>query len=159
YISDAALGEKLDELIEQHHRDSDKPLFIFAITIESHGPWAPGRLARHLDEKNLVKSNPVGDHEFALYQRHMENLLKLCKRLTVDNKQTIRPRTVAMYGDHMPALGPLFDKYGFDEPRVDYLVWNSETKPTPPNNMCIENFGKYVLQEAGVELQETNAPS
>lgn len=152
YISDAALAQKIEELVAEHQKDSEKPLFIFAITIESHGPWAPGRLARHMDEKMLIKANPVGDHEFALYQRHMENLLKLYRRLSIDSKST-RPRTVAMYGDHMPALGDLFDQHGFNDTDVDYLIWNSEKAATTASNMSIENFGSYVLNEAGITLK------
>ncbi len=152
YISDAALAQKIEELIAEHHKDSEKPLFIFAITIESHGPWEPGRLARHMDEKMLIKANQIGDHEFALYQRHMENLLKLYRRLSVDSKST-RPRTVAMYGDHMPALGDLFDQHGFNDTDVDYLVWNSEKTPASMSDMSIENFGAYVLTEAGITLK------
>jgi len=154
YISDAALAAQIEDLIKAHHKESEKPLFIFAITIESHGPWAPGRLARHLDEKTLVRSNPVGNHEFALYQRHMENLLKFYKRLSVDSKAD-RPRTVAMYGDHMPALGTLFETYNLDDTRTDYLLWNSKKAVTPKTDVTAENFGKMVLKEAGITLKKT----
>lgn len=153
YIGDAALADKIDAIVKEHHATSQQPLFIFAITIESHGPWAEGRLARHLDEKTLIRNNPTGDGEFARYQKHMENLLRFYERLSTGSTAE-RPRTVALYGDHMPALGTLFNEHGFDDKRVDYLLWNSNKPVTPKNDMCIENFGDMVLAEAGLTLNQ-----
>ncbi len=151
YISDSALGEKINALIAEHHSVSNQPLFIFAITIESHGPWANGRLDDHLNEAELTRTNPTGDTEFSLYQQHMDNLMALFRSVSVDT-QAARPRTVALYGDHMPALDPLFQQHGFTEQPTDYLLWNSAGPVSKPNNVQIEKFGETVLKEAGVTL-------
>ena len=158
YISDAALADKIDEITQAHYDANDQPLFIFVITIESHGPWANGRLAAHLDENALLAANPTGDREFSLYQQHMENLLTFYRRLSTDNPanaSSSRQRIVAMYGDHMPALGTLFDAHNFTETSVDYLFWNSaNSKGTPPTlgPIKVENFGEFILAEAGIDL-------
>ncbi len=127
-------------------------MFIFAITIESHGPWANGRLKAHLDETELLKTNPTGDAEFSLYQQHMENLISMVRSLSVDSNSQ-KPRVVAMYGDHMPALGPLFCKHDFTDIPTDYLLWNSEKPATKPNNLAIEDFAKIVIQDAGLVIK------
>ncbi len=152
YIADSALAEKIEQITTEHHDSSEKPLFVFAITIESHGPWASGRLKAHLDETELLKTNPTGDAEFNLYQQHMENLISMVRSLCVDSNSQ-NPRVVAMYGDHMPALGPLFRKHGFTDIPTDYLLWNSEKPATKPNGLAIENFAKTVIQEAGLVIK------
>ena len=152
YIADSALGARIEEIITDHHGSSDKPLFIFAITIESHGPWASGRLDEHVDEKALIAENPTGDREFTLYQQHMENLMALFRGLSVGSENT-RPRTVALYGDHMPALGSLFQQHGFTDIPTDYLIWNSENPVSAPNNMTIEDYAAFIMKESGVSVK------
>ncbi|UTW60032.1 LTA synthase family protein [Kordiimonas sp. SCSIO 12603] len=152
YIADSALGKRIDEIVAEHHTTSDKPLFIFAITIESHGPWASGRLDEHVNETALIAENPTGDREFALYQQHMENLMGLFQNLST-NSNSKRPRTVALYGDHMPALGSLFKEHGFTDIPTDYLIWNSEKQVTAPNTMAINDFAAFVMKESGVSLK------
>lgn len=153
YISDDALADEIDNIVNSYKALHNKPIFVFAITIESHGPWAPGRLATHLDEEQLTGQNPTGDRAFALYQQHMENLLALYKRLTLNAGKAAlsSPRTVALYSDHMPALDPVFKKYGFNDAQVDYLLWSSHQKTQPAGQLYIENFAEIVLQEAGLE--------
>jgi len=156
YISDAALAEKIEALIAEHRAASDKPLFVFAITIESHGPWIPGRLSAHLPagitETDLAKTNITGNLEFALYQQHMENLLAFYRRLSIDHKRGTQSRIVALYGDHMPAFGDLFDAHNFAGRDVDFLLWNSERAAQPLGTQRIEDFAKIILKEAGVSL-------
>ena len=152
YISDEALGEKIKEIIADHHTQSSQPLFVFAITIESHGPWANDRLSDHLDEDALIAKNPTMDHEFTLYQEHMENLMALYRRLSVEDKDIRHPRTVALYGDHMPALAQLFDQYGFNDIPTTYLAWHSNTPLQKPSTMKIEDFGEFILKTAGIEI-------
>jgi len=156
YIADSALAEEIEHIIAGHHAIRKEPLFIFAITIESHGPWAPGRLADQLDEEALVAENPTNDHAFALYQQHMENLLALYKRLSTDAGKTAlqTPRTVAMYGDHMPALGELFEEHGFNEIPVDYLLWSNTHRVQNQGKIAIEDFAETVLKTAGLSLQK-----
>lgn len=155
YIADSDLTDKIDEILKEHHATSDKPLFIFAISIESHGPWAPGRLENVLPdgmtEAKLVEQNLTGDHEFSLYQQHMENMLEMVRRLTVDAELDGHKRVVSLYGDHMPALWALFEKHGFTDPPVDYLLWNSEKQAAPNTEQNIQDFAATVLQEAGIQ--------
>ena len=156
YISDDALADKIETLITQHHQTSSQPLFVFVITIESHGPWADGRLDAFLPEtvsqESLTAENATKDREFALYQVHMENLMAFYRRLSVDAELKNRRRVVSLYGDHMPAFGPLFAKHGFNDERVDYLLWNSAQPATPCGDQQIETFAATVLKEANIEL-------
>lgn len=155
YIADSELAVKIEEIIKEHHAESEKPLFIFAISIESHGPWAPGRLEgvlpQGMSEAKLVEKNLTGNHEFSLYQQHMENMLNMYKRLSVEANLSGQKRVVSLYGDHMPALWTLFEKHGFTDAPVDYLLWNSEKQAAPNAEQNIQDFAKTVLTEAGIQ--------
>ena len=158
YISDSALADKIEDVIASHRKTSEQPLFIFAITIESHGPWAKGRIKAHLpagtSEEALTASNPTRDPAFALYQQHMENLLDFYRRLSIDAPKESRERVVAMYGDHMPALGSLFTRHGFTDKPVDYLLYKSGgTAVTNKGTQQIEGFAETLLAEAGLQFQ------
>lgn len=121
YVSDKALGNKIEDLITQ----ADTPLFLHGITIESHGPWTAGRLAPFgVNEAEALAAEPTADQEFSLYRRHMENLLTLVDRLLKLGTPE-RPIVLALYGDHQPAMGDLFDRLGFEDPTVDYLLASS----------------------------------
>jgi len=155
YIADSELAEKIEAIIRAYRAEGNQPLFIFAITIESHGPWAPGRLAAVLPEgvteDSLTASNLTGDPEFSLYQQHMENLMAMYKRLSVDADLKGSKRVVGLYGDHMPALWDLFSTHGFTDAPVDYLLWNSEKQAAPESEQSIETFADTILKEAGIQ--------
>jgi len=157
YISDKALGDKIDETIAAHRAESSQPIFIFAITIESHGPWATGRLDPYLTdgktEADLLRESIADDPEFHLYQMHMENLLALYRRLSVEAPPSDTQRIVAMYGDHLPAINGLFEATGFTDRAVDYLLWNSSVPVRHAGFQKIEGFAKTLLSEAGIQLK------
>ena len=159
YVSDKALGDEIDDIVAAHHASSKQPLFIFAITIESHGPWAKGRLEQHLpegiSEADLQASNITSDAEFPLYQAHMENLLAFYRRLSVDAPASKRQRITAMYGDHLPAINHLFETHGFTGLAVDYLLWNSDSPTGQAGIQKIEGFAETVLAEARITLENT----
>ncbi|MCJ9428717.1 LTA synthase family protein [Kordiimonas marina] len=150
YISDAALGTKIEEIIAEHHKASDVPLFVFVITIESHGPWQAGRLAGWLDEDALKAEEPSGDHAFALYRHHMENALALFSRLGPDAAPA-RPRAMALYGDHQPALYELFSAHGLEERDVNYILWSSETRIAPHGALKVETLADALLKAADIQ--------
>jgi hypothetical protein len=149
YVSDRALGDKIESVIREHKATSDTPLFIFTITIESHGPWEPGRLAHWMDEAAATAADPTGDTGFALFRRHMDNALALFDRLGPSAKVADRPRALALYGDHQPAFQPLFSRFGFEERSVDYILWRSTGTATAPSRLRVEDLAGQLLNIAG----------
>ncbi|GHF18366.1 capsular polysaccharide biosynthesis protein [Kordiimonas sediminis] len=146
YVSDACLTDTIEQVISGLRQNSDQPIFIFAISIESHGPWLAGRLAEHIDEAAAMQATPSDDQEFSLYQVHMDNLMGMFDRLSIQSSHTDRPRLVAMYGDHMPALGPAFDRAGFSDIATNYLVWHSDKPVDGVSRMDITAFGDFLLK-------------
>ncbi|WP_417464606.1 LTA synthase family protein [Kordiimonas sp.] len=151
YVSDKALGDEMEAIITRHKETSDKPLFLFAITIESHGPWDAGRLENWLDEKALEEADPSRDRAFALFRKHMDNVLNLFTRLGPNARirKSDRPRVLALYGDHQPACHELFAKHGFEDRAVDYILWSSLGDTHKPGTLAVHELGSATLMEAG----------
>lgn len=151
YVADAALGARMQAVIDSHKKASEQPLFVFAITIESHGPWDAGRLSRWLDEEALTEACPSADRSFALYRKHMDNALALFKALGPDavTAGDIRPRVLALYGDHQPALRELFDRHGFTDETVDYILWHSHATAGDHGRLRVEGLADSLLALAG----------
>ncbi|WP_417451246.1 LTA synthase family protein [Kordiimonas sp.] len=157
YISDEALGDLIERTIADHKKTSDQPLFVFSITIESHGPWDEGRLAPWLDEGVLAATDPTGDRSFAIYRQHMDNVLALFSRLGPEAAPDAlkRPRTMALYGDHQPAFHDLFDRHGFTDSKVDYLLWHSGCQPEEHGALRVENLADKLLEVAGFHTPQS----
>jgi len=153
YVSDRVLGDKIEEVIREHKATSDAPLFLFAITIESHGPWDEGRLANWIDEAEAEAADPTGHRGFALFRQHMDNAVALFRRIGPDAPVADRPRAVALYGDHQPAFQPLFEKVGFDGQGTDYILWRSTGTTGAHGHLGVEDLADAMLRTAGFETQ------
>lgn len=153
YISDTALGDVIEATIQAHKAKSEKPLFLFTITIESHGPWDEGRLSAWIDEDAITRADPTHDRSFALYRQHMDNVLDLFERLGPEANLDAndRPRALALYGDHMPAFNPLFSKHDFDSHDVDYILWTSSRPADARGDLAVHDLGDALLNLAGFD--------
>ena len=112
YVSDLALAHKVLEILHQ----SDKPLFCFVITMESHGPWLPGRLTEqqiagtlHGVDRSLFSPEM---QQYLCHLRHMDTMLGILGGNTQDapgkdeDKPLQKPRRTLVwaYGDHAPGI-------------------------------------------------------
>ncbi len=86
YISDMALGERLMELVEQ----ADEPTLLYAVTMENHGPWAPGRA-------NQTTATGAWEH-------HAANSDALLRSLSERLAATGRDSMLVFFGDHRPSI-------------------------------------------------------
>ena len=70
YVSDLAVADKIRELLAG---EDQRPLFVFAITMENHGPLHL-ETATAADEAELyAAAPPAGCAEFTVYLRHLRN--------------------------------------------------------------------------------------
>lgn len=125
FTGDAALT---DHVLAQLDQDGP-PQLIFAVTMENHGPfdWRPGLDAERLAAMKM----PPGLDEGGEYW--MRNYLYLLGdadhelgRLA-DALQKRKRRTVLLfYGDHLPALPPVYHQIGFADgkgPKTQPVPW------------------------------------
>lgn len=124
FLSDAALTDRiLAEL-----PDDGPPQFVFAISMENHGPfdWRPGldpaRLAALPMPEELDAGARVwlGNYLYLLDDADRE-LDRLARALAKRQRRTL----LLFYGDHLPDLAPVYDRLGFDGGRP------ATAQPTP----------------------------
>ncbi|GAB2552992.1 LTA synthase family protein [Rhodanobacter koreensis] len=111
YMADSAMTTE----IMQQLKDSGPPQFIFAISIEAHGPYdvEPARPA----ERDAI---PVPDgitgedkRELQTYLYHLQHADAELGRLVTWLAQRKRPSLVLFYGDHLPGLSNSYRITGF----------------------------------------------
>ncbi len=121
YTSDVEVAKHIAELI----RYEGPKIFVFAITMENHGPWqvraeansertAPGLpdLPRRRDLLEFLRS--IGNADA------MVRIISDALRLRPE------PGVLAFYGDHLPSFPSTFAQLGFTDQDTDYLVWRSD---------------------------------
>jgi phosphoglycerol transferase MdoB-like AlkP superfamily enzyme len=136
YVSDQVLTDKILETLD---RQDEQPLFIFAITMENHGPLHLERITSSEEQKWLSKPLPQDCQELAIYLRHLANadqmVLRLLRRFSAPLVATqdssissyARPVQLLWYGDHVPVLANVYAQFGFPEGNTDYFLWRSDT--------------------------------
>ncbi|GJE28174.1 LTA synthase family protein [Methylobacterium organophilum] len=102
YIGDAAVAARL--LAEVRGRT--RPLFLFCVTMENHGPWPPGRLPGFADP-------------LAQWLHHAANSGRAAETL-IDGLAGV-PALLCLYGDHAPSLPNC--RPGFGDTCTDYALF------------------------------------
>lgn len=98
YVADAAVGER----IVAHLKAAAGPRFIYAITMQAHGPWPD-------------------PHPAAAWAAHMLDADAMLGAIVAARDEIDRPLLIAAFGDHRPALPVM--RGGTD---TDYLLWRSD---------------------------------
>ena len=113
YVSDPAVARYVGELL----RKSDEPHFVFAVSMENHGPWRPGRLGE-----------PDADAR-DLYLQHLRNSDLMIGALLELGRSLDRAVVLCFYGDHSPILS--YDFPRANPPLTDYFIHSSQPAQTP----------------------------
>ncbi|MEO7051631.1 MAG: sulfatase-like hydrolase/transferase [Rhodanobacter sp.] len=111
YMADSAMTDQIMRLL----KDSGPPQFLFAISIEAHGPYdiEPA----HSAERDAIPV-PAGitgrdKLELQTYLYHIKHADAELGRLVAWLAKRQRPSLVLFYGDHLPALTGSFEITGF----------------------------------------------
>ena len=115
YMADSAMTDKIKTLL----KDSGRPQFIFAISIEAHGPYdiEPAHTAER--DAIAVPAAITGRDklEMQTYLYHIRHADAELGRLVAWLAKRQRPSLVLFYGDHLPALTNSFHATGFVDGR------------------------------------------
>jgi len=156
YMADSAMT---DEIMAQM-KDSGPPQFVFAISIEAHGPYDVE--PAHADERDAIAvPNGLGDvdkRQLQNYIYHMHHADAELGRLVAWLAKRNRPSLVLFYGDHLPGLTDSYRTTGFVDGQ-DMLsqagTWllvdphNTHGKPTTMETAAWLLPGK-LLEQAGI---------
>jgi phosphoglycerol transferase MdoB-like AlkP superfamily enzyme len=105
YICDEAVGEFL--VAELTGAGRERPLFVYAVTMEAHDPYRPDRL-------------PDLNDPIQQYIHHVENADRMLARIVKAVDCGHRRVMLVFFGDHVPFLPSFADP--FPDHRTDYFI-------------------------------------
>jgi phosphoglycerol transferase MdoB-like AlkP superfamily enzyme len=149
YIADKAVTQKILSALQEKH---NKPCFIFAITMENHGPL-------HLEKSTLediskyYSGKPLmAENNLTVYLRHLANADAMIKQLTTALKkrkeESHQEATLCWYGDHIPSLPAAYAEVDFEDNRTDYFIWTTSSKAGKRNSVKAREMAVGQLAEA-----------
>lgn len=155
YIDDTAMTDEIIEQLEKAH----KPAFIFAISIEAHGPY----LHDPVDDparRNAIPA-PPGMHGKALeayrnYMYHIQDADAQMGRLWKYLAARKRPYILVFYGDHLAPLTRVYKQVGFDNGQpgpTQFVPWFMVGSHIRPRTMHVYSWmiGSELLRAAGIK--------
>lgn len=151
YVADSAVT---DWLIQKLERPKEQPQFLFAITMENHGPL-------HLEKATAAEASslykcPDGQaiHDLTVYLRHIANADQMMGRLQDFLSHRQRKTLLCFYGDHVPAMTHVYNALGVTPQHSDYFIWcNHQIEPRQvvlPQLRTPEQLGLKLAKLAGL---------
>ena len=107
YISD----EEFTNMIIREHKNSDKPVFMYSISMQNHGPYEP---RRYTNTAIKVKSDNLSEQSKSILEEYAQGIHDAdasLKRLTDYFEKVKEPTVIVFFGDHLPMLGNDFSTY------------------------------------------------
>lgn len=120
YISDIEVAKKILALLE----GATDPLFIFAITMENHGPLHLDHIPAIEIEKfySIPPANTYTNLDKYLY--HLKNTDSMLSILHTAFQTSPLPVSFCFYGDHVPIMTEVYE--GLHDPGdVPYILWQN----------------------------------
>lgn len=107
YISD----EEVSKMIINEHKNSDKPVFIYAITMQNHGPYDTKRYENTEIKVKCDGFTEQGKSILEDYTQGAHDADRSLKLLIDYFKKVEEPTVIVFFGDHLPMLGNNFSVY------------------------------------------------
>lgn len=147
FVSDAAVAE---QILVRLDAASSEPLFVFAITMENHGPLHLESVKQGEAQYSLREPLPADGDDLVIYLRHLRNADRMLARLTRGLQQLDRPAGLCFFGDHVPIMPRVYASLGFPDGDTDYLIWSSERSySTLPRRLSVEQLAACFLESQG----------
>ncbi|WP_174984310.1 LTA synthase family protein [Burkholderia lata] len=144
YVADAAVAETV---ISTLTAQGDRPRFVFAMTMENHGPLHLEQVLPGESSSRHTLGEDASWRDLTAYLRHIENADAMIGRLLDHLRTSDRDTVVCFYGDHVPALHHVFQKLGVSPQRSDYFIWRNYGADTPEcRDLAAEELGAALLR-------------
>lgn len=149
YVSDDAVAEKVIAILDA----ATQPTFVFAITMENHGPLHWEKVGED-EAATLFEQMPPEDCEdLAVYARHLRNADLMAGKLSGYLKSLPHAAWLCVYGDHVPIMPKVYRALGAPEGTTDYCIWSnhaaaSVTKTREETDMEISDLASLLLHYA-----------
>lgn len=144
YISDLAVAQKIKEVLQK----SEQPVFIFAITMENHGPLHLEKVLEEDIAKLYTTPPPNGCDDLTIYLRHLCNADKMIASLHETLQLCEYPTKLCWFGDHVPIMPKVYQLFGAPKGEVDYLLWSNKRASEPTrHDLSISDLAAAILTE------------
>jgi len=134
FIGDVAVGARVRALLEG---ETEKPLFVFVITMENHGPLHLEKLALGEAAGLFRETPPPGLEDLGVYLRHVRNAGRMLQALRAALAAQARAGVLCWYGDHVPIMPAVYAHTGFTDARSDYFIWHTQ-RGAPPQVLDLD---------------------
>jgi hypothetical protein len=137
---------------------ANRPTYVTAITIDNHGPWGDHAPEDDSDLGLPDKLHGEARTQMADYIARVRDADKAFGYLVDALQRRGRPTIVVLYGDHLPALEPVYDQLCFKDGgsaqahMPPYRVWANFPVEPPPPELPAYLLQGYILRQAGVPL-------
>lgn len=151
YISDKAVTEKIIKTIQGH---SDRPLFIFVITMENHGPLHLETIAREELETYYHRTPPESWSDMSIYLRHLRNADEMIGSLMKWFEENPYPTSLCWYGDHVPIMKKVYGGIKEVPSETNFIIWNNFQKGhsrSGHSQLQVSELASVWLQESFID--------
>jgi hypothetical protein len=124
YVADRAVADRIAEVLGA----ASGPTFIFAITMENHGPLHLERITER-DAFDLYSHPPPrGCEDLTIYLRHLRNADRMLGNLRAVLASSASPGGLCWFGDHVPIMTDVYSTLGSANGATSYLLWRSDAR-------------------------------
>ena len=127
YVADAAVTANIAVALGS----SAAPTFIFAITMENHGPLHLEQVKSGDISRLYQTPPPPGWGDLTVYLRHIANANQMLRDLATLLDSRPRPGLLCWFGDHVPSLPKVYGDLAFTDASTDYLIWSGARNGLP----------------------------
>lgn len=148
FVSDAAVADMIESILG---RPSDRPLFLFAITMENHGPLHLERVTPGEEKRYYTEPPPPRSEDCTVYLRHLSNASRMAGRLRRMAYESPDDTWIVWFGDHVPIMPTVYENFGEPDGNTEYLLWRKGRRCIRPavQPLRVEDLGEVLLQEWG----------
>lgn len=160
YLSEEQFTEIYINRFLEAIKNSDDPVFSYAVDIQNHGPYFYDKYGENLPYECSVNLSEEAANNFGSYflgVKDMDNMLgEVYKMMNEIDEPTI----MVFYGDHLPGLGS--DLSAFDEIGIKLSHENLEKEIefySTPYVILANEKGRALMNRDNVEVRDGNAVS
>lgn len=160
YLSEEQFTEIYINRFLEAIKNSDDPVFSYAVDIQNHGPYFYDKYGENLPYECSVNLSEEAANNFGSYflgVKDMDNMLgEVYKMMNEIDEPTI----MVFYGDHLPGLGS--DPSAYDEIGIKLSHENLEKEIefySTPYVILTNEKGRALMNRDNVEVRDGNAVS
>lgn len=161
WTSDKSLATNIIDLVE---KEKKQPQFIFAISMEGHGPYKKTNVQDPERRDSITPPADIsakGVEQWQAYIYHAQNTTRELLALREFVKRRNKPTLVVFFGDHLPGLHTAFKELSFEnelkphQQKTPVLAFANYSLGSEWLPAASHELGLWVLDIAGALSEDT----